>query len=86
MKYRLAYFPKLVTAKGFNTFEVKGTQTIKPSLFKGLDYFEEIADNATIKKTLIYGGIENQEHSNIWRFDGRIFINNIKFCRHLRKK
>ena len=41
MKYRLAYFPKLVTAKGFNTFEVKGTQTIKPSLFKGLDYFEE---------------------------------------------
>lgn len=51
------------TAKGFNVFEVKATQTIKPSLFKGMDYFETIADNAAIKKTLIYGGIENQQRT-----------------------
>lgn len=51
------------TAKGFNIFEVKATQTIKPSLLKNMDYFEEIAGNAAIKKTLIYGGIENQERS-----------------------
>ncbi|HEY5390590.1 MAG TPA: ATP-binding protein [Hanamia sp.] len=51
------------TAKGFDIFEVKATQTIKLSLFKGMDYFEEIADNAAIKKTLIYGGTENQERS-----------------------
>ncbi len=51
------------TAKGFDIFEVKATQTIKPSLLKGMDYFEAIADNAAIKKTLIYGGTENQERS-----------------------
>ncbi len=51
------------TAKGFEIFEVKATQTIKPSLFKGMDYFETIANDAEIKKTLIYGGIENQERS-----------------------
>ena len=51
------------TAKGFNIFEVKATQTIKPTLLKNMDYFEEIAGNTAIKKTLIYGGIENQERS-----------------------
>ena len=51
------------TAKGFDIFEVKATQTIKPSLFKGMDYFQEIADNTAIKKTLIYGGTENQLRS-----------------------
>ncbi len=51
------------TAKGFNIFEVKATQTIKPSLLKNMDYFEEIAGNTAIKKTLIYGGTENQERS-----------------------
>lgn len=51
------------TAKGFNIFEVKATQTIKPSLFAGMDYFEAIADDAKIKKTLIYGGIESQQRS-----------------------
>ena len=28
-----------------------------------MDYFQEIADNAGIKKTLIYGGTENQERT-----------------------
>ncbi|MDQ2719467.1 MAG: ATP-binding protein [Bacteroidota bacterium] len=51
------------TAKGFNIFEVKATQTINRSLFKGMDYFEAIATDAKIKKTLIYGGIENQARS-----------------------
>ncbi len=51
------------TVKGFNIFEVKATQTIKPTLLKNMDYFEEIAGNTAIKKTLIYGGIENQERS-----------------------
>lgn len=51
------------TANGFNVFEVKSTQTVKPSLFKSMDYFEAISDDAAIKKTLIYGGTENQERS-----------------------
>ena len=51
------------TAKGFDVFEVKATQTIKPVLFKSMDYFEAIANNAAIKKTLIYGGTENQQRS-----------------------
>jgi predicted AAA+ superfamily ATPase len=51
------------TAKGFDIFEVKATQTIKPSLFAGMDYFEAIAGDAKIKKTLIYGGVENQKRS-----------------------
>jgi predicted AAA+ superfamily ATPase len=51
------------TAKGFDIFEVKATQTIKPSVFAGMDYFEAIAGDAKIKKTLIYGGVENQKRT-----------------------
>lgn len=51
------------TAKGFDIFEVKATQTIKSNLFAGMDYFEAIAGDAKIKKTLIYGGTENQKRS-----------------------
>ena len=51
------------TANGFDIFEVKATQTIKPSVFAGMDYFEAIAGDAKIKKTLIYGGVENQKRS-----------------------
>lgn len=51
------------TAKGFDVFEIKATQTIKPSLFKGMDYFEAIAENLSTKKTLIYGGTENQDRT-----------------------
>lgn len=51
------------TAKGFDIFEVKATQTIRQSLFAGMDYFESIAENPQIKKTLIYGGTENQKRT-----------------------
>ena len=51
------------TAKGFDIFEVKATQTIKPSLFAGMDYFETISNNRSIKKSLIYGGTEDQKRS-----------------------
>ncbi|MDP9082070.1 MAG: ATP-binding protein [Bacteroidota bacterium] len=49
---------------GFDIFEVKATQTITSALFKELDRFAEIAAPEKVNKTLIYGGVENQERSN----------------------
>ena len=40
--------------------EFKATQTITPDLFKGLNYFESLAKNTILTKTLVYGGKEEQ--------------------------
>lgn len=40
--------------------EFKATQTITPDLFKGLNYFESLAKNIILTKTLVYGGKEEQ--------------------------
>ncbi|WP_285059716.1 ATP-binding protein [Pedobacter ginsengisoli] len=51
------------THNGFDIFEIKATQTISSALFKELDYFEELTPNLTIKKSLIYGGDEDQQRT-----------------------
>lgn len=51
------------TAKGFDILEVKASQTIKSEFFGNMDFFEAIADNVKIKKTLVYGGSENQKRT-----------------------
>jgi predicted AAA+ superfamily ATPase len=48
----------------FELFEVKSTQTVLPALFKGLDYFANLAGEKVKEKTLIYGGQENQDRTN----------------------
>ncbi len=49
--------------KQFSIFEIKATQTIKPSLFQQMNYFESIARPEKVEKTLVYGGLENQNRS-----------------------
>ena len=49
--------------QGFAVFEVKATQTISEALFKEMDRFEEITAPATVTKTLIYGGDENEKRT-----------------------
>jgi predicted AAA+ superfamily ATPase len=51
------------THNGFDIYEVKATQTISASLFKEMDYFEELTPNIPIKKTLVYGGTEDQQRT-----------------------
>jgi len=55
----------LLTKKsdGFNVYEIKATKTITSSLFKNMDRFEEISSPASITKTLVYGGEENEKRS-----------------------
>ena len=48
----------------FDIFEIKSTETIMSQQFKGMDFFEEIARPKVSKKTLIYGGTENQERTH----------------------
>jgi len=50
-------------ADGFDIYEIKATQTIKQDLFKEMDRFEEIAAPNKVRKTLIYGGAENEQRS-----------------------
>jgi len=47
----------------FNIYEVKSTQTVLPKLFKGMDFFEDVANSKINTKTLIYGGSENQDRT-----------------------
>lgn len=49
--------------RGFDIYEIKATQTIKSSLFAQMDHFEEMVSPVKVKKTLIYGGDENQNRS-----------------------
>lgn len=51
------------TPNGFDIFEIKATQTVSSSLFKELDYFEELTPDLTIKKHLVYGGDEDQQRT-----------------------
>lgn len=48
---------------GNEVFEIKATQTIMPDLFKGLNYFSNLAKEDDLKKTLVYGGLENQSRT-----------------------
>ncbi|WP_353722286.1 hypothetical protein [Dyadobacter sp. 676] len=50
-------------ANPYDIFEIKSTQTIMPGHFAGPDYFNEISENSTGKKTLIYGGSINQSRT-----------------------
>lgn len=49
--------------QGFSIFEIKATETINNTLFKEMDKFEEIASPTKVRKTLIYGGNENQNRT-----------------------
>ncbi|MFC5283469.1 ATP-binding protein [Pedobacter alpinus] len=49
--------------QGFSIFEIKATETISNTLFKEMDKFEEIASPTKVRKTLIYGGDENQNRT-----------------------
>ncbi|CAM4030692.1 ATP-binding protein [Flavobacterium branchiophilum] len=40
--------------------EIKSTSTISQDLFKGIEYFEKLANDLIKSKTLIYNGLENQ--------------------------
>jgi hypothetical protein len=55
----------LLTKKGllFDTFEIKSSQTLLPGMFKGLDYFYNLAPDQMNNRTIIYGGDEDQERS-----------------------
>lgn len=52
------------TAEGFDSFEIKATETIKSEHFKGLDKFEKLVAPQPTSKTLIYGGAKDQVRSN----------------------
>ncbi|TLV00436.1 ATP-binding protein [Dyadobacter luticola] len=55
----------LLTQNGnvFDIFEIKSTQTIMSEQFRGMNYFSEVAAGKVGKKTLIYGGKENQQRT-----------------------
>ena len=50
-------------SRGFSLFEIKSTQTISSALFKEMDRFEALASPATVTKTLVYGGAENEKRT-----------------------
>lgn len=45
--------------------EIKSAQTIRQSFFKGLNRFEKMASNFSVKKYLVYGGNESQKRSDV---------------------
>lgn len=49
--------------KSIEVVEIKATQTIMPDLFKGLNYFEGLAEYDNLSKILVYGGSEYQQRS-----------------------
>ncbi len=54
------------SSMAMNIVELKSTETIMTKLFKGLEYFHNIAknDNVPITKTLVYTGDKKQQRSN----------------------
>jgi len=50
----------------FDIFEIKSTQTIMSGHFRGLAFLKEIAADAVRNKTLIYGGLEDQDRTNYY--------------------
>ena len=47
----------------FNIVEMKAGLTVMPEMFKGLKWFEDISKISNLKKTLVYGGRDNQKRS-----------------------
>jgi predicted AAA+ superfamily ATPase len=52
------------TAKGFEVFEIKSSQTISYKLIEGMNYFDSISGGRVQNKTLIYGGDETQDRTH----------------------
>ncbi|RMZ50114.1 ATP-binding protein [Flavobacteriaceae bacterium PRS1] len=52
-------------AKTLKIVEIKSGKTIKTDFFKGLNKFEKLANNFTVKKLLVYGGNESQKRSHV---------------------
>ncbi len=50
--------------KGIHAYEVKATRTIETKLFKGLDYFKNIAGDLLLSQTLYHAGTTNQNRTN----------------------
>ncbi|MDD4592747.1 MAG: ATP-binding protein [Parabacteroides sp.] len=50
-------------SKSLEVVEIKATETIMPDLFKGLNYFENLAEYDNLSKILVYGGSEYQQRS-----------------------
>ncbi len=50
-------------ATTLDIFEIKASQTVMSEQFKGLNFLQQIASNVIGKKTLIYGGTEDQERT-----------------------
>lgn len=48
-----------------HAIEIKSSETMNTSLLKGLRLFEEIASEALVSQTLVYGGSERQTRRNI---------------------
>jgi predicted AAA+ superfamily ATPase len=46
-----------------NVVEIKASQTIMPSMFKGLNYFEKLVPELIESKTLVHTGLFNQERT-----------------------
>ena len=46
-----------------DVYEIKATSTVMPDLFKGLNYFSNLAGDLVANKYLIYGGTETQNRS-----------------------
>lgn len=49
--------------RAFSITEIKSTQTVLPQYFKGLDDFSDLAGDAVIQRTLVYGGRDRQSRS-----------------------
>ncbi|HMQ48908.1 MAG TPA: hypothetical protein PKA00_15665 [Saprospiraceae bacterium] len=47
----------------FEAFEVKAGRTVYPKHFHGMDYFDQASGGRVRGKTLIYGGLENQDRT-----------------------
>lgn len=66
----------LLTPSGtsFDVFEIKAGETIYPKSFQGMDFFDNASGGRVRHKTLIYGGLENQERTayrvRAWRSCG----------------
>jgi uncharacterized protein len=46
-----------------NVIEIKSTATISQDLFKGLQYFSQLAKDTIKSQTLVYAGLENQKRT-----------------------
>lgn len=49
---------------GYSVYEIKATETISSGLFREMDRFEALVSPVKVKKTLIYGGIEDQKRTH----------------------